>query len=132
MALEDAEDVVEDEELLVGSRVELVVVELDSALSLTLGFSIVGTLQTCIAGTKGLGSLAATLLHLRPRRGLLVSVVEGVSFVPALLALLRSAVGALDGLRRLPVVSLVCAARISGAMRAMSGKEVGAVVDESA
>ena len=35
-------------------------------------------------------------------------------------------VGALEGLRRPPVVSFVWAARISGAIRAMSGSEFGA------
>lgn len=34
--------------------------------------------------------------------------------------------GALDGLRRVPEVPLVCAARISGAINAMSGREFGA------
>ncbi|KAJ8678550.1 hypothetical protein QAD02_014337 [Eretmocerus hayati] len=76
--------------------------------------------------------------HLRPLRGVVcgtdlglltpssVTEAEGAETQPLL-----TGAGALDGLSKPPLVSLVCAARISGAISAMSGSEFGAAVAPS-
>ena len=62
--------------------------------------------------------------------GMEIVTVDDVAVLDSTLVQLRFAVGALDGLRRHPVVSFVWAARISGAINAMSGKEFGPLLLE--
>lgn len=63
---------------------------------------------------------------LRPLLGLLLQVFIVIKLSDVNnVAVVRSLTGALDGLNKLPVVSFVCAANISGAINAISGNDVG-------